>query len=515
LNYNGLMLDFPKWKIFLICAVLVLGIYYALPNFVTSKYLPDAKMNLGLDLQGGSHLLLKIEEEEYFRTQVNNLVDEVRKELRQKDIGYKNLGSDGKAVSFDLRDLERSKEVFSLLKAMGADIVVNNQSGKFSVSFSESYYIQQRAKLIDQSIEIIRRRIDETGTKEPIIQSEGQNRIILQVPGAENPEEIKQKINTTAKLTFHAVMGESPVEPGKVPDPGNMVLPDLEGQYWEVVETATLGGENLVDASQGYDDFGRVAVHFKFDTRGGKIFGDFTRDNVGRLFASVLDGKVISAPRIQEPILGGQGQITGNYTAEEAAELASLLRAGALPASLKILEERTVGASLGADSIEAGAKATLIGSVLIVIFVVATYGFFGLVAMIAVFFNVVLIFAVLSIMGATLTLPGIAGIALTIGMAVDANVLIFERMREEISKNQKVHKVVESGYSKAFGTILDSNLTTIAAALVMFSMGSGPVKGFAVTLTIGIISSMFTALLVTRLITVIWLKRRRPKEIRV
>ena len=509
------MLDFPKWKIFLICSVLVLGIYYALPNFITSKYLPSAKMNLGLDLQGGSHLLLKVDDDDYFRTQVTNLVDEVRKELRSKDIGYKNLGSDGKAVSFDLRDLGRSQEVFSLLKAMGSDVVVNNTDGKFNVSFSEAYYIQQRAKLIDQSIEIIRRRIDETGTKEPIIQSEGTDRIILQVPGTENPEAIKQKINTTAKLTFHNVIGDAPVEKNKVPEPGNMVLPDMEGKYWEVEKTPTLGGDSLVDASQGYDDFHRVAVHFKFDTRGGKIFGDYTRTHVGHLFASVLDGKVISAPRIQEPILGGQGQITGNYTAEQATELASLLRAGALPASLKILEERTVGASLGADSIHAGAKAAIIGTALVAVFMVALYGFFGFIAIIAVLFNIVLVFAGLSIMGATLTLPGIAGIALTVGMAVDANVLIFERMREEIAKNQKVYKVIETGYTKAFATIVDSHLTTISAALIMFTMGSGPVKGFAVTLTIGIISSMFTAFWVTRLITVTWLKRARPKTIRV
>ena len=509
------MLDFPKWKIFLIISVLVLGVYYALPNFFTSKYLPDAKMNLGLDLQGGSHLLLKVQEDEYFHTQVDNMVDQVRKELRGKDIGYKNLGSDGKAVNFDLRDMDRSKEVFSLLKAMGNDVIVNNDNGKFSVSFSEGYYVQQRAKLIDQSIEIIRRRIDADGTKEPIIQSEGTDRIIVQVPGAENPEDIKQKINTTAKLTFHPVIGEAPVEKNKVPEPGNMILPDLEGKYWEVVKSPTLGGESLVDASQGRDDFGRVAVHFKFDTRGGKLFGDFTRDNVGHLFASVLDGKVISAPRIQEPILGGQGQITGNYTAEEAAELASLLRAGALPASLKILEERTVGASLGADSIEAGAKASIIGTVLVAIFMVALYGFFGFIAIIAVLFNIVLVFACLSIMGATLTLPGIAGIALTVGMAVDANVLIFERMREEIAKKQKAYKVVETGYTKAFATIVDSHLTTISAALIMFTMGSGPVKGFAVTLTIGIISSMFTAFWVTRLITVWWMKNFRPKEIKV
>ncbi len=511
------MLDFPKWKIFLIISVLVLGVYYALPNFVSSPYLPNAKMNLGLDLQGGSHLLLKVEEGEYFHAQLENMVNDIRTELRKKDIGYKNLGVEGKAVTFILRDSTKAKEVSSILKSIGAVEVqkVDGDENKMSVQFTEAYLIDRRAKLIDQSIEIIRRRIDETGTKEPIIQSEGKDRIILQVPGTENPEEIKHKINTTAKLTFHEVIGDMPVDKTKAPEPGNMILPDLEGKYWEVVKIPTLGGENLVDASQGHDDFGRVAVHFKFDTRGGKLFGDFTRDNVGHLFASVLDGKVISAPRIQEPIMGGQGQITGNYTAEEAAELATLLRAGALPASLKILEERTVGASLGADSIEAGAKAAIIGTVLVAVFVVVTYGFFGFIAIIAVLLNVVLVFACLSIMGATLTLPGIAGIALTVGMAVDANVLIFERMREEIAKKQKVYKVVETGYTKAFATIVDSHLTTISAALIMFTMGSGPVKGFAVTLTIGIISSMFTAYWVTRLMTVTWLRRARPKEIRI
>lgn len=510
------MLDFPKWKIFLICSVLALGVYFALPNFITSPYLPSAKMNMGLDLQGGSHLLLHIEKDEYFRTQLDALVDDVRKQLIAKDIGYKNLGTDGKEVSFDLRDPARTKEVFSLLKSLGADFMVNEVSGKFTVKFSEQYYITQQAKLVDQSIEIIRRRIDETGTKEPIIQSEGTDRIIVQVPGTENPEDIKQKINTTAKLTFHNVIGSGPVAAGANPGPGNMILPDQDGtQYWEVEKLPTLGGESLVDASTGHDEFGRVAIHFKFDTRGGKIFGDYTREHVGHLFASVLDGKVISAPRIQEPILGGQGQITGNYSDNEAAQLATLLRAGALPASLKILEERTVGASLGADSIEAGTKASIIGTVAIAIFMIVTYGFFGFIAIIAVIFNVILVFATLSIMGATLTLPGIAGIALTVGMAVDANVLIFERMREENSNKQKAFKVVEAGYSKAFGTIVDSHLTTISAALIMFTMGSGPVKGFAVTLTIGIIASMFTAFWVTRMITVLWMRRTKPKEINV
>ena len=509
------MLDFPKWKIFLVSSVLLLGIWFALPNFVSSPYLPNSKMSLGLDLQGGSHLLLKVEHEEYFKVQAENLVDDVRKVLQEKNFGYKNLGTNGTGVSFDLRDAANTKETFSAIKALGQQVIVNESGEKFSVSFSESYYGEQKRKLVEQSIEIIRRRVDETGTKEPIIQSQGDDRIILQVPGAENPDEIKEKINTTAKLTFHEVKGDADVAPDKLPDEGFVILQDTEGLFWEVAKKPTLGGENLTDASQGYDNFGRVSVNFKFDTRGGKIFGDFTKNNVGKLFASVLDGKVISAPRIQEPILGGQGQITGNYTAEEAADLATLLRAGALPASLKVLEERTVGASLGADSIEAGTKASIIGTIAVAIFMVIVYGFFGLVAVIAVTFNVIIIIAVLSVMGSTLTLPGIAGIALTVGIAVDANVLIFERMREEIKRKQKPHKVIELGYEKAFATIIDSNLTTVAAALLLFMFGSGPVKGFAITLTIGIMSSMFTAVLVSRMIVVLWLKKTRPKILKV
>lgn len=509
------MLDFPKWKIFLISSVIVLGIYYALPNFISSSFLPNSKMNLGLDLQGGSHLLLKVEHEEYFKAQLENLVDDVRKVLQGKQFGYKNLGVNGAAVSFDLRDASNIKQVFSDLKNLGQQVIVNELNGKFEVSFSDIYYNEQKAKLVEQSIEIIRRRVDETGTKEPIIQSQGEDRIILQVPGAENPDEIKAKINTTAKLTFHAVNGEEPVNADKIPQEGFVILPDNEGQYWEIAKKPTLGGENLTDASQAYDDFGQVVVHFKFDTRGGKVFGDFTKDNVGKLFASVLDGKVISAPRIQEPILGGQGQITGSYTAEEATELATLLRAGALPASLKIMEERTVGASLGADSIEAGTKASIIGTVGVAVFMIAVYGFFGFIAVLAVAFNVVLIIAALSILGSTLTLPGIAGIALTVGIAVDANVLIFERMREENKRKQKPYKIIELGYEKAFATIIDSNLTTVAAALLLFLFGSGPVKGFAITLTIGILSSMFTAVLVSRMIIVLWLKKNKPKTIKI
>ena len=366
-----------------------------------------------------------------------------------------------------------------------------------------------------QSIEIIRRRIDETGTKEPTIQRQGQDRILVQLPGVDNPEHVKALLGRTAKLTFQLVDTSANLEDarrGRLP-PGDEILPAQDdrsggpGQY-VVRKRVMVGGDMLVDAQATFHD-NEPVVSFKFDSVGARRFGDATRENVGKPFAIVLDNKVISAPVIREPILGGSGIISGSFTAQSASDLALLLRAGALPAPITILEERTVGAQLGADSIQAGTIASIVAVVLVIVFMVLFYGLFGVFADIALFFNLCLMLAVLSLLGATLTLPGIAGIALTMGMAVDANVLIYERIREELRSGRTMLSSLEAGFNRAFGTILDSHITTLVAGILLYWLGSGPVKGFAVTLSIGVLTSLFSAILVTRLQIVAWVRCTR------
>lgn len=509
------MVGFPRWKIFFIFTVTLLSIYFALPNFVNMPGLPKNKLNLGLDLRGGSQILLEIDYDKYQKEQLAYVVEELRKTLRSAKLGYKDLGVEDNFATFELRDLERDNETRGLITGAIRGVEVTNDGNKFKIAFSAATVAEQKGLLAQQSIEIIRRRVDETGTKEPLIQTQGRDRILLQVPGVDNPDEIKAKINTTAKLNFHMVKGDSPVAANATPSPGHIILPDQEKQFWEVEKQPLLGGENLVNASQTFDQYGRVAVSFKLDNRGGKIFGDVTRDNVGKLFASVLDGVVISAPRIQEPILGGQGQITGKYTAEEATALSTLLRAGALPVALKILEQRTVGASLGADSIAAGTMASYIATALVAVFMIVSYGWFGVISVIALLVNIVMIIAAMSMLQATMTLPGIAGIALTTGIAVDSNVLIFERIREEIRAGKKPFAAIEQGFDRAFTTIFDSNLTALISAVLLYIYGTGTIKGFAVSLSIGLIASMFTAVMLSRFLITLWMNKTRPKTIKL
>jgi len=379
--------------------------------------------------------------------------------------------------------------------------------------------MQQRLNnAMQQSIEIVRRRIDETGVREPTIQRQGERRIVVQLPGINNPERMKDILGKTARLTFRLVdVGVSP-QSRDIP-PGSEVLPaDETGPNGEPVrryvvrKRVMVSGENLTDASATFQQ-GQPVVAFSFDTVGARRFGQVTQENVNRPFAIVLDGKVISAPRIQEPILGGNGVITGNFTVQEAQDLALLLRAGALPAPLKILEERTVGPGLGHDSVRAGEFASVLALVAVVVFMGAAYGLFGVLADIALIANLILIMAALSALQATLTLPGIAGIVLTLGMAVDANVLIFERIREEAGNRRGPVSAVDAGYRRALTTIFDANITTLIAAVLLFYFGSGPVKGFAVTLAIGLVTSMFTAIMVTRLMVAGWIRRRRPQAL--
>ena len=459
--------------------------------------------------------MLEIDYDKYQKEQLAYIVEELRKTLLSAHIGYKNLGVEGNFATFNIREPEKTSTTQALINNSVPGVQATVNGDKFQVGFSDATVAQQKTSLMAQSIEIIRRRVDETGTKEPIIQSQGSSRILLQVAGADNPEEIKQKINTTAKLNFHMVKGDAPVAKGTTPEPGYIVLPDQEGRFWEVEKQPLLGGENLVNASQTFDMYNHAAVAFKLDNRGGKIFGDVTRDNVGHLFASVLDGIVISAPRIQEPILGGSGQITGSFTAEEANKLATLLRAGALPASLKILEERTVGASLGQDSINAGTRASYIATFLVAIFMIASYGFFGMISVVALAVNIIIIIAAMSLIQSTMTLPGIAGIALTTGIAVDANVLIFERIREEIRHGKKPFAAVEQGFDRAFSTIMDANVATLTTAVLLYIFGTGTIKGFAVSLSIGIIASMFTAIMLSRFLITLWLNKARPQSLKL
>src|SRR6266403_1728751 len=525
------MLYFANWKVLLICGICALGVLLSLPNLFTPadlarlpSFIPHKQVALGLDLRGGSYLLLEVDVAAAQRDRLGTIIDSVRSTLRDAHIGYTGLNVEGDAITFTIREPDRIEDAKKALAKIDPDLTVEiGSDGSGTMKFSAAATESRRRQAVEQSIEIIRRRIDETGTKEPTIQREGQDRILVQLPGVDNPEHVKSLLGRTAKLSFQLVDQSVTVEDarrGRLP-PGDEILPAVEegrgsrsagaGSY-VVRKRVMVGGDTLVDAQATFQN-NEPVVSFKFDTVGAKRFGDATRENVGKPFAIVLDNKVISAPVIREPILGGSGIISGSFTVQSASDLALLLRAGALPAPITILEERTVGAELGADSIHAGAVASIVGVVLVVIFMVLFYGLFGVFADIALLFNLCLMLGALSLLGATLTLPGIAGIALTMGMAVDANVLIYERIREEVRGGRSMLSSLEAGFTRAFGTILDSHVTTLVAGILLYWLGSGPVKGFAVTLSIGVLTSLFSAILVTRLQIVTWLRRLKPKAI--
>ncbi len=514
-------LYFPGWKIALVFVVCFAALYYALPNLFSKEQLasvhevlPDERLNLGLDLLGGSHLLLEVDAQGYFNEQYEHLRSAIRSELRDEKIGYTRLETDGEQVTIVVRP-ETIGEDVSLQTVIrraadGLEIIKDGEQ-RYVVTYSDLALQEKRQQLVRQTIEIISRRIDETGTREPIVQQQGDDRILLQVPGLEDPQQLKDILGTTAKMTFHLVnhqVTEQQLFTGDAPL-GTMIVysqsrADDPSRPYALFVEAALSGDRLTDANVGVEA-GQPVVSFRFDTEGGRIFGDITQKNIGKQFAIVLDGKVITAPVIRSAILGGSGIIEGGFTQESASNLALLLRAGALPADVTILEERTVGPSLGADSIAAGKLAAMIAIALVAVFMLITYGLFGLFSNIALAMNLALLFGALSLLQATLTLPGIAGIVLTLGMAVDANVLIFERIREEAARGRSLRAAIDKGFSGAFATILDSNITTLIAAFVLFYFGSGTVKGFAVTLSFGILSSMFSAILLTRLMIVTWL----------
>lgn len=521
------MLIFERWKITLVLVIAVLGILYSMPNFFSRdtvsslpSWLPNKQISLGLDLQGGSHLLLEVDIESVLKEQLEMVVDETRVLLRGASIGYTGLGRSVSHVAFSLRDFDDIENIEKILSELNADIEVDtSDDGKVSIFLSEEAQRERQIAVLSQSIEIVRRRIDETGTREPTIQRQGEDRILVQLPGVDDPERVKRLLGQTAKMNFRMVDEATPVEDalrGRTP-PGSEMLyvkdrsvNQQEATPIVIRRRVSVSGDNLVDAQPTFQD-NQPVVSIRFDAVGGRKFGALTTENVGKRFAIVLDGEVISAPVIREPIPGGNGIISGRFTVESAQDLALLLRAGALPAPLTILEERTVGPSLGADSIKAGKIASIVGLVLVVTYICLSYGLFGIAAVAALVVNMALIVALLSVLQATLTLPGIAGIVLTIGMAVDANVLIFERIREEVRNGRSVFSSVDIGFRQAFRTIIDANITTLIAAILLFQFGSGPVRGFAVTLAIGIATSMFTAIMFTRMLIVLWLHRVRPQ----
>lgn len=496
-------------------------------------FLPSALVHLGLDLRGGAHLLGRVRVEEVYADRMTAMWPEVRDALRDARGTVGTIRRvDGPADEIHIRiqnadQMARALEVVrglarpivSLSHPGASDLDVSAQGDTIIVRLSEAERELTDGRTVQQSLEIIRRRVDEVGTREPTIQRQGADRIIIQVPGIGSAQELKDLIGTTAKLTFHPVVSRvsNPAEAdaaGRV-----MVLPSAdpreEGVWYVLEETPVVTGEELVDAQPDFDGNGQPAVRFRFNSSGARKFGDYTAANVGSPFAIVLDGEVISAPVIRQHIGGGTGIISGNFSVAESANLAVLLRAGALPAGMDFLQERTIGPELGADSIEAGTIACIVGGIAVLAFMFLSYGLFGLFANIALVINVGLIFGLLSLIGATLTLPGIAGIVLTIGMAVDANVLVFERIREELKTAKGPSRAIALGYERALSAIIDANITTFITAAILFVLGSGPVRGFSVTLGLGILTSVFTAIFVTRLLIVTWFERARPKTIEV
>ncbi|MEQ9259057.1 MAG: protein translocase subunit SecD [Roseovarius sp.] len=552
------MLQIDLWKRILIWGLVGLGLLLALPNAFYNRvethndamaaieagadpqalqqevalwpeWMPSSLVNLGLDLRGGAHLLAEVQVEDVYEARIESMWPEIRDVLREERdrVGPIRLQPIENA-ELHVRLVEKPEEVdyaasvvrglarpvTSLTGVNATDIEVSTEGASIVVRLSEAEKRATDERTVRQALEIVRRRIDEVGTREPTIQRQGTDRILIQVPGIGSAAELKEIIGTTAQLTFQPVVSRTS-NADERPGPGNEILPSLDeqGLYYILESAPVVTGDELVDAQPDFDQNGRPAVSFRFNPTGARKFGDYTAENIGNPFAIVLDGEVVSAPVIQAHIAGGSGIITGRFTVEESTQLAVLLRAGALPAGLEFLEERTIGPELGADSIEAGQVACLVAFVLVLVYMALSYGLFGIFANIALIINVGLIFGLLSLIGATLTLPGIAGIVLTIGMAVDANVLVFERIREEMKTAKGASRAIQLGYEKALSAIADANVTTFITALILFAMGSGPVRGFAITLGLGIITSVFTAIYVTRLMVVMWYDRKRPKSV--
>ena len=513
------MLYFSKLRIIFITLVSIFFIIIASSNlFKFDNELLNKKINLGLDLQGGSYLLLEVQLNVLYKEELDNFVDSVRLISREQNAKIDNIDISDNEVLVTFNNKEKINDIRDNFLQKFRTVTLQIDNNKIFIKLNDEYKKNMQDAAIKQSLEIVRKRIDETGTNEPLIQRSGKKRILLQLPGVKDPERIKDLLGKTAKLTFHLVDDEnsSALNSNLAPF-GKIIVSDINDSNikYLINKKVEVGGENLNNANATRDENGAPAVSFSFNVEGGQKFSVVTRDNIGKRLAVLLDGVVITAPNIQSQIDGGNGIITGNFKMEEAADLATLLRAGALPAPLEIVEERSVGASLGADSIAAGQIAAIIGMVLVCTFMILIYGVFGALANISLIVNLFIIISLLGTIGATLTLPGIAGIVLTIGMAVDANVLIFERIKEESLKQTKVFLIVKNGFDRAMSTILDANITTLIAAVLLFAFGSGPIRGFSITLSLGVIASMFTALMLTNFLVYVYLSIANKKELKL
>ncbi len=552
------MMHIPLWKRVLILGVVAIGLLWAAPNlfysrveahndalaasekagFVTPEqqaaidgwpsWMPDGLVNLGLDLRGGAHLLAEVHTDDVYKARMDSLWPELRRGLAdQRDIvgAVRRVPGPDDELHVEIENPDQMAKAVEIARGLATPVVTLTGAGQLDLDISASGKVltvklsdAEKAaaddRTIQQSLEIVRRRVDEVGTREPTIQRQGADRILIQVPGIGSAAELKALIGTTAKLTFNPVVGRT-TDANARPGVGNVLLPsqDEPGVYFIIENTPVVTGEELTNAQPAFDQNSQPAVNFTFNPSGARKFGAYTAANIGQPFAIILDNEVISAPVIRDAITTGSGQISGSMDVAGSTQLAVLLRAGALPAELTFLEERTIGPELGQDSIDAGKLGSIVAIVAVVAYIVASYGLFGVFASVAVIVNVILLLAVMSAIGATLTLPGIAGIVLTVGTAVDANVIIYERIREELRKGKRVANSIDTGFQEAMSAIIDANVTTFIAGLVMFFIGSGPVKGFAVTLTIGLVTSVFTAIYLTRLIIVMWYEWRKPKQL--
>lgn len=530
------MIALSRWKVLIVVLAVAFGVLFSLPNFLPKDvrdslpgFMPRQTLNLGLDLQGGSYLMLEVDTAALRTERLTNLVEDVRTTLREEQIVFSDLGQVNGQVTVRITDPAQLNTAQNLLRtrigsvlpgaAGGRDVTVRADDGVIRIALVQEALNAEASKAVEQSMEIIRRRVDELGTREPSISRQGVNRIVVQAAGESDPERLKEIIGQTAKLTFQMVDESVTLQEamaGRVP-PGSELLPSEDGLTPSVLvkKRAVVTGEMLTDAQQVFDQqSGQPVVSFRFNSQGARRFGDATAQNLGKRFAIVLDGKVISAPVIQSAITGGSGQISGSFTPESANDLAVLLRAGALPAPLKVEEQRTVGAELGADAINAGKISAYVAFGSVLIFMLFAYGMlFGGISIIALVVNGFLLVAAMSMTQATLTLPGIAGLILTLAVAVDANVLIYERMRDEVRAGRSPVVAADAGFSRAMVTVFDANITHLGAAMIMFSLGAGPVKGFAWTLAIGVITSVFSAVLVTQVLLGLWFRIARPKQL--
>jgi len=525
------MLELSRWKITLVLVSVIFGFVFTLPNLLPDSvlaqmpsFLPHQRLNLGLDLQGGSSLLYEVDANALKQERLNDLMEEASSELHDAQIQFQGLNAANGVVALRINDLGQIEQaatalgkVGSVTPGVGREVTVTHDAaGNFQIALTPQALQQGVRNAVAQTIEIIRRRIDLLGTKEPDIRQQGLDRIAIEAPGESDPEKLKSVVGQTAKLTFQMVdEGVQAQDLTTVVPPDDVVLPSEERQEKFVVvkRRVSVDGGMLTHAAQSYDQNGAAIVDFRLNGAGAHRFGQVTSENVGHRFAIILDDKVISAPVIQTPILGGQGQISGNFTVDSANQLALLLNSGALPAPLHVVEQGTVGADLGADAVRAGVTGLAIGAALIFGFIILAYGLFGVFAAIALVVNLLMMFGALSMTQATLTLPGIAGLILTMAVAVDANVLIYERMRDEANAGRPAMAAADAGYRRAMTSIFDANVTTMISALIMFSFGAGPVKGFAWTLSIGVITSVFSAILVTQLLVGWWFRVTRAKTL--